>query len=95
MKFRIFVNGKNFLFKEEEGIIPSGFYTNVFVEAQSEESAELEAIKILQEDEELSNIVVNESTNLPILTVLEIDQLERWPEGVSLPRTRLEVYNES
>lgn len=93
-KFKILINGKNFKFEEVDGVYDSGFYTNVFVETENQEAAESMAVDILRKDEELSSITVNKSDNLPILTVLEIEILEKWPENTSMPRTRLEVYIE-
>ena len=93
-KYKVLINGKNFKFRELDGIINSGFYTNVFVESEDEITAESIASTLLQEDDELSTIVMNEQSDLPLLSVLEIERIDKWPDGVSLPRTRLEVYTE-
>ena len=94
IKYKVFINGKNFKFNEVNGIMNSGFYTNVFVESENEELAESIAVALLQEDEELLEIVVNEPDDLPIFTVLEIEILKEWPNGASFPRTSFDVYDE-
>ncbi|MBN1968296.1 MAG: hypothetical protein JW870_02910 [Candidatus Delongbacteria bacterium] len=95
MKYRVFINGKNFLIKENDNSVERlGFFTNVFIEAESQYKAEHMALQILRDDKELKEIVINSQEDLPILTVEEICELEDWPVGISFPRTGLSLYPE-
>jgi hypothetical protein len=96
-KYRAFVHGVNFHMhlsdaKEVERL---GFYTNVFVEAESVAAAELVAVDVLRDDPDLRQGVLNPRDDPPRLFVEEIKEIADWPADTARPRTGLALYDES
>ena len=54
-----------------------GFYTTLFVEAQNPEQAEDEAIGIIRSDTKLSESILNQRNDSPILTVDAIEEVKK------------------
>ena len=96
-KFRAFVHGVNFHMhlSDSEVVERLGFYTNVFVEADSPEAAELLAVDVLRDDTKLNDGVLNARDNPPRLFVEEIEEIAEWPADTARPRTGLALYDES
>lgn len=95
-KFQAFIHGKNFAIREEDRPEPHmrGFYTTVYVEAADFPTAELAAIEVLRQDEQLRATTCNDRSDPPILDVEEMQEIESF-EGVRLPRTGFAFYEES
>ncbi|PKD40475.1 hypothetical protein CWO84_10065 [Methylomonas sp. Kb3] len=79
-KYRLIMNGENFLIQTESGLKKHGFYQTIFVESQNPETAENEAVEIIK-NSDLKDIVKNENNDPPMIYLEEIDELESF-EGV-------------
>lgn len=75
-KYRVFVEGMNFLIEFDNKPSKYGFYTTRFVEAIDPTDAENKAMEMLRV--ELINVVLNEQTDSPIMLVEEIDELQSF-----------------
>lgn len=95
-KFRVFVQGVNFHLHLSDAEVSErlGFYTNVFVEAESSQAAELLAVDVLRDDAKLKEGVLNPRDDPPRLFVEEIEEIAEWPADTARPRTGLALYNE-
>ena len=76
-KYRILVNGQNFLLEMDGENRKTGFYTTRFVEAQDAEQAEALAVELIKSDPKLSNIVLNKRGDSPRVYVEEIEEVKR------------------
>ena len=72
---------------ETKGIQTYGFYTTVFVEAESREAAENAAIDALRKSPKLRDTVVNQRDDAPQLFVEELRQITDWPADTKRPVT--------
>lgn len=90
-KYRLFVRGENFLFELDDEERRLGFYTTVFIEAENEEQAELQAIDLLRNDPKLVDGLLNPKADSPMMFVEEIDELESFAD-VTLPRTGFSFF---
>jgi hypothetical protein len=95
-KFKAFIQGKNFAIRVDDGAEPGvlGFYTTVFVEAADFAAAELAAVEVLRQDEQLRASTCNDRGDQPTLDVEEITEVESF-DGIRLPRTGLAFYKET
>jgi hypothetical protein len=83
-KFRVLINGKNFILDLGEGPKESGFFTTRYVEAKDAHEAENKVVELIKNDEHLKQNVFNEKNNPPILYAEEIVELESF-DGISVP----------
>ncbi len=79
-KFKVFVRGENFLMNIDGVERRYGFYTTRFVEAQSEEEAELAVVNLLRNDPRLVQAVMNEKIDPPMMYAEEITELKSFGE---------------
>ncbi len=95
MKFRILIQGENFLLSVE-GAPPRkyGFYVTAHVEAASTDQAEALAFHHLRNYDDLRNMVRNSSDDRPRLRVDETESITDWPAEVARPLTGLSIYEE-
>lgn len=88
-KYRIFINGKNFLIEINGALAKHGFYTNRYVEANDERDAELQAMDMIRKREGLKNAVRNAEGDPPMMYAEEIhelndfDEVESFEEGLA------------
>ena len=84
-KFRVFIEGRNFLIAGPDGEAKHGFYTARFVEAPDSEAAEEIAIEQLQGRDSLHEMVRNHDDDPPMLYATEIEEIEafegKWSPG--------------
>ncbi len=92
-KYKVLVQGENFLINLDGKEQKLGFYTTAFVEARNEEEAEEGAIGLLRDDQEFRQSVLNEKSDSPMMFVDEIQELQSF-EGLNLPRTGLSFFPE-
>jgi hypothetical protein len=94
-KYRLLVHGENFLIpdRKRRRNWKSGFYTNVFVEANSEVEAEKLAFEILRNDHTLNECACKAEDMRPTLSVEEMDVLPSF-DGCNIPRSGLAFYHE-
>ena len=75
--FRVLVNGQNFLVDRDGKPRMTGFYTARFVEAQDPEQAEAVAVELIQSNSNLSDIILNQRGDTPVLNVEEIEEIKK------------------
>ena len=78
-KYRVLLNGRNFLVNIDGNPKKHGFYQNVFIEAASPKQAELLAITRIWHDEELKEVILNTKDDPPKIhpdTFWELDVLD-------------------
>jgi hypothetical protein len=92
-KYRVLLQGHNFLCLVNDRQQRLGFYSHIFVEAPDEATAEQQAVEVLQQDAELQGEILNEQDDPPVMSVEEIEELESF-DGYPLPRTGLALFPE-
>jgi hypothetical protein len=92
-KYQVFVRGENFMMRFDEQDQKLGFYTTVFVEAQDQEDAELQAMELLRNDQKLVSSSLNTKSDSPMMFVESIEELESF-QGLNLPRTGFSFFSE-
>ena len=80
-KYRVLINGENFLFDYEGRPTRMGFYTTRFVEAGGREEAEQVAVAALRREEQLRSCVLNPEDDPPMMYVEEIEEVESLQES--------------
>lgn len=75
-KYRVLINGQNFLLKIEGTLQKTGFYATRFVETQNEYEAETLAIEEVRRDPKLSAAVANQPDDSPVLHVDEVEKVD-------------------
>lgn len=94
-KYRVFIQGRNFLIAGPDGEAKHGFYTARFMEAPNPQAAEDAAIAQLRARDSLREIVRNRDDDPPMMYVTEIDEIEAF-EGARSPGDQgLIWYDES
>ncbi|MDQ3041452.1 MAG: hypothetical protein M3R11_03620 [Acidobacteriota bacterium] len=82
-RYRVRLNGRNFLLNLEGDAQKFGFYTTRDIEAESFEDAELKVVKNIQEDETLKNNVLNGKNDSPMIYVNEMKVLDAVEEKLN------------
>ena len=59
-----------------------GFFTTIFVEAVTEQSAEERAVQLIREDRHLRDKVLNNQKDPPMVFAEEIERVEAFPDTV-------------
>jgi hypothetical protein len=76
------VEGANFLVSFNNEALKHGFFTTRFVEAESPEEAENQAIELLRL--ELATLVENDTLDSPVMFVDETEEIDSF-DGVNMP----------
>jgi hypothetical protein len=83
-RYRAFINGQNFLFRNENGDVErNGFYVTRDVEADSFEKAELEAVELIRNENKLREAIVNEHDNPPMIYVENLRILDAEEDSLN------------
>jgi hypothetical protein len=90
-KFRVMLEGRNFLFNSDEGRKVMGFYTTRFVEAENPKEAENLSVELIKNDSKLKDSVLNERSDPPEIYLESIDELESFG-GNSVPGNGYTFY---
>lgn len=77
-KYKVIIEGANFLVRVGTETRKLGFFTTRFVEAQDEQEAENKTIDMLRV--ELETLVQNDKSDSPMMFVEEIDELKSFGE---------------
>jgi hypothetical protein len=93
-RWRVMMNGTNFLISIDEQVRKVGFYTMVFVVARNAREAELKAVDCLRHDRKLRRAVRNTAADPPVLRAEEIEEIPSF-RGCRRPRTGLGFYFEA
>ena len=75
MWYRVMLKGENFVMKLSGKQTVHGFYTTRYVEATSEDDAEMKAVELIREDNYLRERVRNPKSDLPMIYLKEIEML--------------------
>jgi hypothetical protein len=76
-KYRVLINGQNFLLTIDGKARKSGFYTTRLVEAQDAKEAEIAAVELIKSDSKLKDIALNERGDSPMLYVEEVEEVKK------------------
>jgi hypothetical protein len=77
-KYKVLVEGVNFLIEMDSEIRKYGFFTTRFVEAWDQDEAEARVIEMLRV--ELKTLVQNAKSDSPMIFVEEMEELETFGE---------------
>jgi hypothetical protein len=92
-KYKILVNGQNFLLEMDDSKTKMGFYTTIYLEASNPDEAEFAAADLLRVDAKLRPLALNAPNDPPAMLVEEIVELQSF-DGCKLPRTGFTFYKE-
>lgn len=81
--YRVVLEGKNFLLDLDGTVQKHGFFTTRYVQASDEEEAELNAVDLVRNDDQLLTAVKNEKTDPPMIYLDEIEELDSF-EGIKV-----------
>ena len=81
-KYRVMINGRNFLIDLGSGLAKHGFYTTRFLEASDPSDAEIRAVESLRKWDEIKSLLKNKEDDPPMLFADEIVELSTF-EGVN------------
>ncbi len=89
-KYRLLINGRNFLIDTDGKPKKYGFYQNIFLEADSPLQAEKLALSKIWHDKELKEVSLNSKKDPPKITLdtfWELDVLEYLGHNIETGRT--------
>ncbi len=92
-KYRVFIEGKNFLIEFDDKPKNTGFFTTRYVEAVDSAEAENKAIELIKNDSDLRSTILNEPNDPPKMYVEEIEELASF-EGFEIPGTGYTFFEE-
>ena len=92
-KYKVVLEGRNFILKSDKGPTKMGFYTTRFVEATSPEEAENLSIELIRKDSDLKNVILNERSDPPTIILDSIEELSIFGDN-SVPGTGYTFYPE-
>ncbi len=77
-KYRVLLNGRNFVLDLGEGLAPHGFFTTRFVESNTLNDAELKAVASVRKREEIMPMLCNSPDAPPMLFAEEIEEIDSF-----------------
>jgi hypothetical protein len=77
-KYKVEINGANFLIDMDGRMAKHGFFTTRFIEAADSGAAENAAVQMIRETQRLRDLVRNAPDDPPVMDVTEIDQMESF-----------------
>jgi hypothetical protein len=92
-KYRVLLNGRNFLLDLGDGLAPHGFFTTRFVEADASDEAELKAVASVRKREEIKAMLRNLPDAPPMLFAEEIEKIESF-DSIENPEPGITWYKE-
>lgn len=90
-KFRVFVRGENFLINLDDVEQKLGFYTTRYVEARNKEAAEHVVMDMLRDDPKLTNGVLNDKSDPPMMYAEEVEEIDSFA-ALPLPGAGFAFY---
>ncbi len=72
-KYRLFIEGKNFYIKNEGIVKKTGFFTNRYIEAIDNSSAEIMALDLIKK--ELKGLILNDRSDPPLMFIKKNEEL--------------------
>lgn len=92
-KYRILLEGKNFLINSDEGPNRMGFYTTRYVEAENREDAEKRSVELIKNDPKLKDVMLNIRSDPPMIYLEKIEEISSF-DGVDKTNTGYTFYPE-
>ncbi|HEX8745798.1 MAG TPA: hypothetical protein VF717_01275 [Pyrinomonadaceae bacterium] len=83
-KYRVLINGENFLLDFDGQLRKLGFYVTRAVDAQDPDEAELTAVDLVREDSRLKGNVLNERDDPPMLYAEDVEEIEESDSEVNV-----------
>lgn len=77
-KYKVLINGANFLIEMDGRIAKYGFFTTRFVEATDADAAENTAVQMIRETQRLRDLVRNAPDDPPVMDVIGISEQESF-----------------
>ena len=77
-KYQVQIEAQNFLVNLDGSVAKRGFLTFRYVEADDKNAAENSAVQMLRDDQELRELVKNNTSDPPIMDVIDITELETF-----------------
>ncbi len=77
-KYKVLINGANFLIDMDGRIAKYGFFTTRFVEALDAGAAENAAVQMIRETQRLRDLVRNAPDDPPVMNVIGITKMESF-----------------
>jgi len=74
-KYKVLINGANFLIDMDDRIAKFGFFTTRFVEATDADAAENTAVRMIREAQRLRDLVRNAPDDPPVMYVTGITEM--------------------
>ncbi len=78
MKYQVMVRGENFELEINGETQNLGFVTTRWVKAKSIEEAEIQAIQVVKSDTDLTNLMVEDPIETPMVYIEEVAQAKWW-----------------
>ena len=91
-KFQVLLNGKYFIPKDPSYPERMGFYTMVFLQSNNMQSAKVDSIQFLLEDQELISLFGKEQIVKNNFKVNEVKQIDGWEGEQNDHRLGLSIY---
>ncbi len=79
MKYRVLMNGRNFLIEMEGKERKYGFFQTFFVDAESPERAERLVVQKIKDNPDLARVVRNVRSDPPTIHLEELEQVGVFP----------------
>jgi len=85
-KYKVMLNGQNFVIDPGEGLAKYGFYSTCYVTARSKAEAEASAIDVINKRQDIKGHIQNEQHDPPMMyaeEIVEVDNIEDDPQELS------------
>lgn len=92
-KYKVEINGANFLIDMEGRPAKHGFFTIRFVEAPDAAVAENDAVQMIRDTQRLRDLVRNAPDDPPVLDMIGITEMESF-DGIETPDLGFVWYEE-
>jgi hypothetical protein len=94
-KYVVLIHGVNFVMRDDGGEPKlMGFYVNVYVETETPQQAEDDAVQLVRASSKLRSAVVNAQDDPPRLLVDEVAELSDWPNDCVRPLSGFIFYDD-
>jgi hypothetical protein len=77
-KYKVEINGANFLINMEDRTAKHGFFTTRFVDAPDAAAAENSAVQMIRDTQRLRDLVRNAHDDPPVMDVIGITEMESF-----------------
>ena len=85
-KYRLLMNGSNYLMAVDDKTVRQGFFQNMIIKADGPRQAERQAVSRIWHDMELQRLTLNPPKNLPKVSLHTL-----WELGVAYDDSRIDM----